>query len=148
MQLKTISYEQVKPSTIQEINFERPKVKGNHCSNISTSSLHPLPALNKIVLFDAIHKVYPSASLFTVTPGYESATSKASQQRDVECNLPPLLTSFYDPKHSQCTSHELVKLSETVHETIKYSLDEISFIEKCTRGQSHSTLWFDYRLGA
>ena len=24
------SYEQAKPSTIQEIDFERPKVKGNH----------------------------------------------------------------------------------------------------------------------
>ena len=83
-------------------------------------------------------------ALFTVTPGYEP-TSKSSQQRDV----PPLLTSLYTHKHTQCTSHELVKLSEAVHETlaIKYSLDEISFVEKCTRGQSHSTLWFDYRLG-
>ena len=76
MQLKTISYEQVKPSTIQEINFERPEVKGNHSSNISKSPRYPLPILNKMVLFDAIHKVYPSASLFTVTPGYES-TSKS-----------------------------------------------------------------------
>ena len=81
-----------------------------------------------------------------VTPGYES-TSKSSQQRDIESNLPPLLTSLYNPKHTQCTSHELVKLSEALHETIKYTLDEISFVEKCTRGQSHSTLWFDYRLG-
>ena len=102
--------------------------------------------LNKTVLFDALYKVYPSASLFTVTPGYEQ-TPKSSPQRDVESNLPPLLTSLYDPKNTQCTSRELVKLSEAVHETIKYSLDEISFIEKCTRGQSHSTILFDYRLG-
>ena len=87
-------------------------------------------------------------ALFTVTPGYEP-TSKSSQQRDVENNLPPLLTSLFNHKHTQCTSHELVKLSEAVHETlaIKYSLDEILFVEKCTREQSHSTLWFDYRLG-
>ena len=97
-------------------------------------------------LFDAIHKVYPSASLFTVTPGYKS-TPKPSQQRDVESNLPPLLTSLYDPKHTQCTSHELVKILEVVQETINYTLDEISFVEKCTRGQSRSTLWFDYRIG-
>ena len=51
--------------------------------------------------------------------------------------------------HTQSTSHELVKLSEAVHETlaVKYSLDEILFVEKCTREQSHFTLWFDYRLG-
>ena len=87
-------------------------------------------------------------ALFTVTPGYEP-TSISSQQRDVESNLHPLLTSLYIHKHTQCTSHELVKLSEAVHETlaIKYSLDEISFVEKCTRGQSHSTLWFEHRLG-
>ena len=89
-------------------------------------------------------------ALFTVTPGYEP-TSKSSQQRDIESNLPPLLISLYiyTHKHTQCTSHELVKLSEAVHETLalKYSLDEILFVEKCTREQSHSTLWFDYRLG-
>ena len=79
-------------------------------------------------------------------PGYKS-TPKPSQQGDVESNLPPLLTSLYDPKHTQCTSHELVKLSEAVQETINYTLDEISFVEKCTRGQSCSTLWFDYRIG-
>ena len=61
--VKKISYEQAKPSTIQEIDFERPKVKGNHCSNISTSPHHPLPILNKMVLFDAIHKVYPCTSV-------------------------------------------------------------------------------------
>ena len=86
------------------------------------------------------------ASLFTVTPGYEQ-TPISSPQRDVESNLPPLLTSLYDPKNTECTSRELVKLSEAVHETIKYSLVEISFVEKCTRGQSHSTIWFDYHLG-
>ena len=95
-----------------------------------------------MVLSDAIHKVYPSApmqTLFTVPPGYEP-TSKSSQQRNVESNLPPLLTSLYNHKHTQCTSHELDKLSEAVHETlaIKYSLDEISFVEKCNSEQSHS----------
>ena len=79
-----------------------------------------------MVLFDAIHKVYPSASLFTVTPGYKS-TPKPSQQRDVESNLPPLLTNLYDPKHTQCTSQELVKISVAVQESINYTLDEISF---------------------
>ena len=98
--------------------------------------------LNKTVLFDALYKVYPSASLFTVTPGYEQ-TPKSPPQRDVESNLPPLLTSLYDPKNTQYTSHELVKLSEAVHETIKYSSDEISFVENVL----DSTIWFDYRLG-
>ena len=75
-----------------------------------------------MVLFDAIHKVYPikcTQALLTITPGYEP-TSKSSQQResDVESNLPPLLTSLHNHKHTQCTSHELVKLSEAVHETL------------------------------
>ena len=80
----------------------------------------------------------------TVTPGYEPT----SKQSGVESNLPPLLNNLYNHKHTQCTSHELVKFSEAVHETlaIKYSFDEISFVEECARGQSHSTLWFDYRI--
>ncbi|KAL5509225.1 hypothetical protein EMCRGX_G004556 [Ephydatia muelleri] len=42
-----------------------------HCnSDLAASPRHPLPVLKKMVLFDAIHKVYPSASLFTVTPTY------------------------------------------------------------------------------
>ena len=48
---------------------------------------------------------------------------------------------------STLNAHILVELSEAVQETINYTLDEISFVEKCTRGQSCSTLWFDYRIG-
>ena len=65
----------------------------------------------------------------------------------IEPELPPTLTSYYAAKYMSCTVSQVLRLSRFKLSTITCSKEQASFLEKSTRGQSSSVLWFDHQKG-
>lgn len=67
---------------------------------------------------------------------------------DLEHNLDVInlfLTSLYKPSYQSLSLEELQEIGKDIH--LSYSQDEIDFIERNTRVQSKSKLWFRFRAG-
>ena len=67
-------------------------------------------------MFDDLHKVIPSASIFTQFP----------------------LIYFYDRSFQSCTATEMKEIA---------TKDEASFLERSTREQSPTCLWYAHQVG-
>ena len=64
-----------------------------------------------------------------------------------EQNLPPLLTSLYDSEYSDLNEDELSEVVQCRLNDIQFTKEEAAFLEKSTKQQSSSSLWYDHRQG-
>ena len=115
-------------------------------SNHQSASVLPSPSVSRSYLLDRIFEAYPSASVFTVTSGYLQPSGSKSINNEL-AYLPLPLTVLYDSKYNTYTQDDLTKLSEAMLPTLEVSEEQASCVEKFTKGQFSSTLWFEYCLG-
>ena len=94
------------------------------------------------MLLESLHKAYPFAAVFTVVPGFSKA---ACATREVELKVPALLTTLYDSKYSKMEKDELERAVNNIE--LKVTEEEALFLEKATRNQSRTCLWYDHRIG-
>lgn len=85
-----------------------------------------------------LHKIYPSAGIFTVVEPYASQRSTIIDEK-----LPKPLTDLFDAKLDDCTLEEL--RNNPIH--ISVTQEERDNVEKLTRDQSSTSMWFKYRAG-
>ena len=100
------------------------------------------PTISQDVLLESLHKAYPSAAIFTVVPGFSNAPCASNE---VEQKIPELLTAFYDSRYSKMKEDELENVVKDIQ--LKVTEEEALFLEKATRSQSRTCLWYDHRIG-
>ena len=148
-------YTQIQPAPIQRINFSQPKrdneatVTPEHSESSMqsppTKRVKPLaPPVDQHSLLTTLHKAHPSASVFSVVPGFPQP--KPSSQVEDEPNLPPLLTSLYDSEYSDLNEDKLSEVVQCRLNDVQFTKEEAAFLEKSTKQQS-SMLWYDHRKG-
>ena len=103
------------------------------------------PPVDQQALLTTLYKVHLSAAVFSVVPGFPQ--TKPSSQVEDEPNLPPLLTSLYDSKYLDLSEDELSEVSQCRLNDIQFTKEEAAFLEKSTKQQSNSSLWYDHRKG-
>jgi len=132
-----------------EINFDNPKrstaFKSSSTSASSQSVAHSTIPVDCDALLQELYKVRPTAAVFRVLPGF--ALPNIPTSHEPEPNLPPLLTALYDAKYACYSGAELVELCEETFTHLSISTEESKFLERCTRQQSNSCLWYNYRVG-
>ena len=136
---------QISPAPVSKIVFDKPKQSRDPpavTATQQTSSVQPLPNISRKDLLDALHKVYPLAAVFTVVPGYQPAISPTHSPQPL---LPKPSTCMYDPKYRKMAEAEF----QTAVQSIKIEVNdsEAKFLEKATKGQTSSSLWYDHRVG-
>ena len=147
-------YTQIQPAPIRRINFSQPKrdneatVTPEHSESSMqsppTKRVKPLaPPVDQHTLLTTLHKAHPSAAVFSVVPGFPQP--KPSSQVEDEPNLPPLLTSLYDSEYSDLNEDKLSEVVQCRLNDIQFTKEEAAFLEKSTKQQSSSTLWYDHR---
>jgi len=57
------------------------------------------------------------------------------------------LMSIHDPSYIQLKYHELLKVCESVHVSLDFTQEMSELVEKETRSQFRSSLWYKYRAG-
>ena len=93
-------------------------------------------------LLQSLHKAYPSAALFTVVPGFFITPCVSSE---VEQKVPKLLTTLYDVKYSKMKEDELTNAVKGIK--LHVTEEEASFLERATKDQSRTCLWYDHCIG-
>ena len=82
---------------MSQILFDKPK-QSKDPSAINASQQMPsaelVPNISRETLLNALHKIYPSAAVFTIVPGYQPVGS------------PTFSPQPYDPKYSKLTDAE------------------------------------------
>ena len=136
---------QILPAPVSKIVFDKPK-QSRHPPAITatqqTSSIQPLPNISRKNLLDALHKVYPLAAVFTVVPGYQPVLSPTHSPQSL---LPKPLTCMYEPKYRKMAEAEFQMAVQSIK--IEVNDSEAEFLEKATKGQTSSSLWYDHRVG-
>jgi len=135
---------QISPAPVSQIAFDKPK-RSKDPPAIDRKQQMPstvlAPNISKEKLLNALHKVYPSAAVFSVVPGYQPVRSPI-------CSpplIPKPLTSLYDPKYSKMAEAQFRMAVQSVK--IEVSDGEAEYLEKATKGQTSSSLWYDHRVG-
>ena len=124
--------------------FDKPKRSKdppaiNDCQQMPSTVL--APNISKEKLLNALHEVYPSAAVFSVVPGYQPVRSPTCSPQ----LIPKPLTSLYDPKYSKMAEAQFRVAVQGVK--VEVSDSEAEYLEKATKGQTSSSLWYDHRVG-
>ena len=133
--------------------FEKPKKDKDPPTSMTipttTADAAGLPAahLNRDSILEAVHKVRPSAAVFTVLAKYVRPDRCEPIQASVPVKLPPTLQSLHNPKCSAYCIEELRRMSRGVFTTISITEEEARLLERSTRQQSKSCTWYDHRVG-
>ena len=98
--------------------------------------------ISQDVLLESLYKAYPSAAIFTVVPGFSRAPCASNE---IEQRVPELLTALYDSKYSSMKEDELARAVKNIQ--LKVTEEEVLFLEKATKNQSRTCLWYDHRIG-
>ena len=61
--------------------------------------------------------------------------------------LPKSLMDIYSPENEHLDDIQLAELCKKTEESLAVTTDSIEYLEKCTKKQSNSTIWFDHRFG-
>jgi len=94
------------------------------------SSIQPIPNISREKLFDAVHRVYPSAAVFIIVPGYQPVGSVTHSPQPL---IPKPLTFMYNPKYSKMAEAEFRMVVQNVKLEVNDS--EAEFLKKATKGQ-------------
>ena len=89
----------------------------------------------------SIHKVNPTAAIFTAVPGYVR-TKTSTINRDISLPLP--LSSLFDVKTRTYTDTRLSDVARC--SSIVITEAEALFLEQSTRDQASTTLCFEHRV--
>ena len=136
---------QVSSAPVTQILFDKPKrSKGLPATNPTQprSSTQPLPDISRETLLNALHGVYPSAAVFTVVPGFQQVKSITHSSEPL---IPKPLMSLYDVKYCNMSKEDLRVAAQSLQ--LHVSEKEAEFLEKATKGQRASCLWYDHRVG-
>ena len=95
-------------------------------------------------ILKSVHKANPSAAIFTVLPSF-STEAHISACSALETRLPQPLSSLYNAKNRLLPKGLLSELVQ--HTTLTVNEEEASYLERSTRGQASTAVWFEHRVG-
>ncbi|XP_048734036.1 uncharacterized protein LOC125650107 isoform X2 [Ostrea edulis] len=124
---------EVTPATITEIYSQ---IKGKRTKEIDSVQAHgsaPLPPQN---ILQELYAIAPNAAFFTSLSGMTSVTDQ------VEPKYPKLLSTL----RQDDIEGNIPDLCE-VYQSYSVSASQVSNLEKATRNQSISPLWYQHRMG-
>ena len=99
-------------------------------------------------VFNMLYKCAPTAAMFSVLPGFVTPQENNSNHTPyLDPNLPVSLESLYDPKYQKVSKEELNRICVSTFEKLRVTQVEVAYLEKSTRAQSNSLLWYEYRKG-
>ena len=105
------------------------------------------PKIEEAKVYETLFKRNSTAVVISVVPGFDQAPETSRMESLVEPNLPAKLDSLYDRKNYCLSENDLFELSNKTFEHLKVTQEEADFLEKSTRAQSKSTVWYDHRIG-
>ena len=134
------------------------------------------PLIPKEALYSAIHKTLPNATLFTIVSfssslpsslreesisGEQPAASPSSVYSTPDELVPSIITDindhrdddlpspliFYSHEYRSLDDQSLKDMVREVFLSIKISQGDIERVERCTRSQRESSIWYEQRYG-
>ena len=143
---------------VGEIDFKTPGLKRKFAArqrddddddNGGTSTKRELqkiskPTENEIANFySQLSKTSGKPVILSLIPGYSNAYVPASQLSD----YPKPLTELFDPSTETLTFDDLTIKCRKIYDNLIVTADQATLVEKMTRGQAKSRLWFQQRAG-
>ena len=95
-------------------------------------------------ILKSLHKTNPSAAIFTVLLSFSTET-RISSRSALETRLPQPLSSLYNAKNRLLLKGQLSELVQ--HTTLTVNEQEACYLERSTRDQASTALWFEHRIG-
>lgn len=85
----------------------------------------------------------PKSAILSLVPEYSDSFIPQSLSE----SLPPLLSGLYKPEHLELPYHKLLEVCEDVYDSLEISAEQCINLEKSTKDQAKSKLWFTSRAG-
>jgi hypothetical protein len=101
----------------------------------------PLDSVNKDEFFAKLKIANPKAAILSLIPGYSLSFLPDTS------GLPLFLTELYKPEYLDLPYHELLIKCEEIFNELQVSEEQALNLEKETRDQAKSKLWFKQRAG-
>ena len=103
------------------------------------------PTENEITgfFYSQLSKTLGRPVILSLIPGYSDAYVPASQLSD----YPKPLTDLFDPSAETLTFDDLTIKCKEIYDNLVVTADQATLVEKMTRGQAKSRLWFQQRAG-
>ena len=138
---------QVKFSTIEEMNFSKPKLL--QCCKQPSKKIQSVTKDSSISLdafYSRLSESSPQASILLIIPDHLKNFIPQSCSKD----FPDFLISIsalYDSKYLDVPYDKLLQECEKVFDRLCISPEQSSMVEQHTRDQAKSRLWFYHRAG-
>lgn len=138
---------QVKFSTIEEMNFSKPKLlqcckqpsKKAQSESVARDSL----SMPSDAFFSKLAESNPQASILSIIPDHLNNFIPQSCSKE----FPISISAFYDSKYLDVPYDKLLQECEKVFDKLSVTSEQSSMVEQHTRDQVKSRLWFYHRAG-
>ena len=135
-----------------DIDFNRPKrLKPTTVQKAPLQLQRSLTTRQKVFkvvdmqsILKSLHRANPSAAIFTVLPSV-STEARISACSAMETRLPQPLSYLYNGQNRLLPKEQLSDFVQ--HTTLTVNEEEACYLERSTRGQASTPLWFEHRLG-
>ena len=101
-------------------------------------------------ILKSLHRANPSAAIFTVLPSV-STEARISACSAMEIRLPQPLSYLYNGQNCLLPKEQLSDLVQHTtivqQTTLTVNDEEACYLERSTRGQASTPLWFEHRVG-
>ena len=139
---------QIAYATIQEIQFVKPKIleqtpvaRSGSTSVNKPPQLMPRPAMRMETFYSKLKLANPKAVVLSVIPRYSKSFIPVSCTN----KFPISLSTLYKPEYLNLSYDLLLRECEKVFDSLVVTKEQAVDLEKETRKQSMSRLWFHYR---
>ena len=102
------------------------------------------PLVDEKEFYSKLKLANPKAAILSLVPPHSSDFLPSSL---LSARLPPLLSDLYKPEYLQMPYHCLLNACEDVFKMLHVTEQQAVNLEKETRAQSKSKLWFRHRAG-
>lgn len=147
------SVKEVSFARLSEINFQDPKRKFQNVEEEPAIVMPPSPKYpkhqqvakptnkEKETFFDKLASTGQDIAILRLIPPHNNKLVS------IKSKLQNLIFNFYNKNYETCLYHELIQESVRTLLSLKISQEDVDLVEKHTREQAKSDLWFQARAG-
>eukprot|EP00794_Sanderia_malayensis_P001645 gene1645-1828_t len=138
------AFREIEPCTIQE---KAGLFKGTRSAipqNWNPTGSDPLPSVD---LLHELKEICPNACLFTIIPKLDEEETDSASEDENDDVFPRLLCTLYEEPFSNLRGNSLSSYIPSLWIKYHVTQDQIANLEKQTRSQSISNLWYRHREG-
>ena len=101
--------------------------------------------MNSDEFYKKLYAANPRSAILSLIPKYSD--NFIQQSLSTSESFPPLLSGLYKPDYLKLPYHKLLEICEDVYDSLELSVEQVINLEKATKKQAKSKMWFQYKAG-